>query len=192
MRQAITKFTGLFKNKFATKAILSAAILGAAPVTALAGHYDHHASGRIDIDVRSAPDCPPAVTQVWVPDVYRTVEAREWVPPTYRTITERVWREGGTQCVTERVWLPDRYEIRGHHDRDLIERGHWEDLKRDVYVPGHYEDVSHQELVCDGHWQTVQKQELVSPGHWETRQVIAASPDPEPRVRFDLHLPVRW
>ena len=194
MTQAIQTVSRLLKNKFATKAILSACLLGAAPVTAMAGHYDrydHRSTGRVDIDVRSAPDCPPAASQVWVPAVYRTVNAREWVPATYRTVTERVWREGGTQCVTERVWVPDRYEYL-RDVRVLVERAHYEDRKHDVFVPGHYEDVSRQELVCDGHWQTVQKQELVSAGHWETREVIVARPDPEPRVRFDLHLPIRW
>jgi len=210
MTRAIRNLVGVCGKSFAAKAILSAAILGAAPMTALAGHhddfdrrdYDHHSSGRVDIDVRSGPEVVVPQDRVWVPPVYRTVTVREWAPAQYRTVTERVWREGGTQCVTERVWVPDRYEWRDRMSSDrgywhpiresvLVERGHWIEQKRDVPVAGHYEDVSRQELVCDGRWQDVQKQELVSAGHWEA----CASPvvvKPEPRFRLDLHLPIRW
>ena len=90
--------------------------------------------------------------RVWVPPVYRTVCEQVWVPPTYRTVCER-------------VWVPDRYEERcetegfGHFRRTrtvrvLVERGHYEDVERQVEVAaGYYKTVERQELVCEGHWE---------------------------------------
>jgi hypothetical protein len=81
---------------------------------------------------------PPVVITAPAP-VYETREVRVWVDPVYRTVCER-------------VWVPDQVEY-----RDVVHHGYhrqWIERERVLVTPGHFEDVTRQELVTPGHWET--------------------------------------
>ena len=66
----------------------------------------------------------------------------EWVAPIYRTITDR-------------VWIADRVELVA----DWMETspGRWEQVWRQVVIPGH--------------WQTATRKVLISPGYWRLARI---------------------
>ena len=183
--------------------------LGAAPRAASADRYDRDRDpsrfrdGRVDVRVDSGRDYRVDERRVWVEPVYRTVCDKVFVEPVYRTEVERVWCEPVYQTVCERVWCPDRFEVRDveryergrrviYRERILVERGHYVNQDRRVIVtPGHWDNVERRVCVTEGHWTEVERRECVTPGHWETR-VEAVAVRPEPSLRFDLRLPVRW
>jgi hypothetical protein len=165
----------------------------------------HSGGGWLDLDLRTAPACPPPVVvdrahQVWVEPVYRTVCDKVWVEPVYQTVCEKVWRDPVVEKRVERVWVPERRELREVRRGYRLTRewvcipGHYQEVYRDVVVvPGRHEEVRRQVLVSEGHWQTVERQELVSAGHWETHvERVAVAPPARDGLRIDLRLPIRW
>jgi hypothetical protein len=130
MTNLISKFMGL---KTGLKGLVAAGVLGLVPTAVMANpHDDFRADFRFGlhgpvVDVRPAP-------------VYEDREVRVWVEPIYRTV------------VDQHVWVPDRYEY-----RDVV--SYWHGFRhvhteRVLVEAGHYQDVTHQELMTPGHWET--------------------------------------
>ena len=124
--------TSLF-SKLGVKTLLAAGAVGILPTAALAGHRD---GVRLDLRI----GIPPVVIVTPAPaPVYETREVHVWIDPVYRTVCER-------------VWVPDQFEY-----RDVVRYGYhhrWIERQRVLVSPGHFEDVSRQELLAPGHWET--------------------------------------
>jgi hypothetical protein len=143
------------------------ASMAAMPTAALAHHHGFH----VDIVlpgseiVVPAPQCDvaPAVSQVWVPAVYRTVTDRIWVEPVTTTQVQRV--EVAAQYGWRDVIFYDYY---GHphvrRDQVQVSPAHCEDRAVQVVVcPGHFDEQTHQQLVCEGHWEMQQPVTVIQP-----------------------------
>jgi hypothetical protein len=166
-----TNVLNAFAAPAGLKGLLAAAVLGVAPTAALARHPDFH----VDFDFRQGRPHVEIVAVRPPPPVYEDRQVRAWVEPVYRTVTERQWIAPEYRTVSDRVWCPAQFEVRDVerwvHARPRIERA------RVLVQPGHFEDVTRQEVVCEGHWQDVTRQELVVPGHYETRiERVAVGP----------------
>ena len=74
--------------------------------------------------------------------------SRIWVPGHYESVCERVWVQG----LNEQVWVDPVFELRlgscGDAFRVLVSAGHWEA----IHHPGHFED---------------RRRSVWTPGHWE-------------------------
>ena len=122
--------TSLF-SKLGVKSVLTATTLGLLPTAAFARHHD---GVRLDVQL----PIPPVVIAAPAP-VYETREVRVWVEPVYRSVCQR-------------VWVPDQFEF-----RDVVHQGYhhrWIERERVLVTPGHFEDVTHQEVVTPGHWES--------------------------------------
>jgi hypothetical protein len=77
--------------------------------------------------------------------------AYRWVPPTYRNIVDR-------------VWIAERRDL--VQDWVQVSPSRWEQVWREVVIPGH--------------WDTTVRQVLVTPGRWELVRIDAPPPRPIP------------
>ncbi len=128
--------TGLIRKcvaPTAMKAALAIGAVGSVPAAAQAHHHDRpHLRvdvGCVDVRVGLPVVVTPAPVCVAPP-------TQVWVAPVYQTVTER-------------VWTPDRYEV-----RDIF-RGRRVFHESVCVEPGHFDLVTHQQLVCAGHFETV-------------------------------------
>jgi hypothetical protein len=107
----------------------------------------------------------------------------------YQTVTQRVWVAETMQTVTDRVWVPERYDWREVEHGEgwrrwrtreyvVVERGHYQDVARQMMVAGHYEDQAQQVLVTPGHWETRMERVAVAPAEGTQAQIA---------LRFPIH-----
>ncbi len=98
--------------------------------------------GMVPLPIPSPrPMPPPGWTCIWVAPVYQNITERSWVPEAVQMVSE--WRE---------------------------------------IAPGRYEQVWRQ-IVIPGHWVTTMRRVLVSDGHWELVRLDPPPMPPMPPVR---------
>ncbi len=132
MKAIVTGLIRKFATPAAMKVVLAAGAIGAIPTAAQAHHHHDRpiflTPGCVDVRIGPAVVVAPAPVCVTPP-------AQVWVAPIYQTVTER-------------VWTPDRFEVRD------VYRGRRVFRESVCVEPGHFDLVTHQELVCAGHFVT--------------------------------------